>query len=83
MDECKPLLSGIGAVDTTMPSSYRLRAWFWDSGASATSHVLSPGYAGACPAAAGGAPGLPPPGAVAVGAYSRCHRTDFCVAAPW
>jgi hypothetical protein len=95
------VLSGVAAAGAAMPESYRLRAWFWDSGADVTSHVLSPGYDGACPsgggnapnggagtmmgAGAGGAlaPGLPGPGAVAVGTYSRCHRTDFCVASPW
>ena len=75
-------LSGVSKKNATMPQSYRLRAWFWDSGAAAASHVLSPGYAGACPAG-GGPPGLPGAGAIAVGAYTRCHRADYCVASPW
>ena len=66
------VLSGIIAAGAgaTVPESYRLRAWFWDSGATAISHILSPGYAGACPAGSTGAavvaPGLPGTGAVAV-----------------
>jgi hypothetical protein len=66
---------------------YKLRAWFYDSGAAESSHFVSPDFV-ACEDTAAGEPLLPhssggEQSASAVGTYTLASEKKYCVASPW
>jgi len=82
---------GVLVADAPSPiTDFKLRAWFYDSDATNSSHYISSDF-GSCPLSAdeGGKYLLPNAGgpldaiSSAIGAYTLSHATKYCMASPW
>lgn len=90
----RSLYSGWGTMGVLIARSpmpvkdFKMRAWFYDSDATNSSHYISPDF-DACEVTPEDKPLIPeamgPLEAVstAVGTYTLAHTTKFCVASPW
>jgi len=80
---------GVLVARAPMPvKNFKLRAWFYDSDASNSSHYMSPDFMD-CDVAEGEKSLLPESmgplegTSTAVGTYTLAHTTKYCVASPW
>ena len=80
---------GTGVIAAPVPaplSTFKLKAYFWDSDAEDSAHYISPDFGG-CGATASGDTLFPgtsaTSGSTAVGTYTLSHKNMYCTSSPW
>ena len=79
--------TGVIAAPVAAPlSTFKLKAYFWDSDAEDSAHYISPDFGGCGTTASGDTlfPGTSATsGSTAVGTYTLSHKNMYCTSSPW